>query len=173
MTNLQPTQGEQPPLECADWQIVDNRYMVFINEEYHNDGLHYYVADLVEHSIANLSGPAAHGKEKVDLDDPEQICILCSSCHDTHGCWDPCSAYRKPKAGVSEESLKELLKNANNEQAYYDNTVPDICPHAQALVTVLKRKEDLQVQNNTAELEKEYVGKWIFIFDTIPGNFKE
>jgi hypothetical protein len=150
---------------CADWQMVDNGRFIVFSETDHR----YYVADCVEHILSNIYGPYEHGREKIDLDDPEQLCISCGTCHYGEINSDACSSFRKPKPGLSKQEWKDILEKSDKEndlQIYYDNSVPHICIHGQALFTYVKRKQDLQAENNTTELDKGYTGHWHQTFVT-------
>jgi len=165
---------QQQLLKYAEWQKVDD-YVVYRatgqeEDEYEYEGT-YYIMDLQTHSIiSTLEGPHKHGREIVDPYDIEQMCISCSNCYPgvmSEG--DACLAYRKPKPGVSEQELSDMCDEATrkgsselHQKVWRENTVIELCPHAEALVTVLKRKHNIMMGGGAVEEEGgEYTCGWV------------
>jgi hypothetical protein len=185
----QQKKQQQQELEYAKWQKVDDRYVVYrvVDDDYvayqrvlDSDekyfGFDYFVADLHTHEISDMTGPNKHSKKTVDLDDEENICITCKACHGhlySYGC--ACSEYRKPKPGVSQQELDAIHKQTYHDlkidlkmiDQYHENSLPVLCPHAVALLTVLRRKRD---NPSIVEKEGEYTGQWTHTFVTNGGR---
>ena len=128
----------------------------------------FFVTGLQTHEISDMAGPNHSREEKgIDLDD-EDICITCKACHGhlySYGC--ACTTDRKPKPGVSQQELDAMEKQGQEQHGlkfldqYYENSLPVLCPHAIALLTVLRLKRD---NPSVVEKEGEYTGQWRHTF---------
>ncbi len=144
----------QQLLEYAEWQKVDDRYVVYqraLDSDEKDFSFDYFVADLQTHEISDMAGPYNHtGRERaVDLDDEENICITCKACHGrcySYGC--ACRLLRKPKTGVSQQELDAMQKREEQDpkfdlkriDQYYENSLPELCPHANSITYCLEAK---------------------------------
>ena len=168
------TNNQQQLLEYAEWQKVEDEYghSYVVYQAGPDD--YYYVVQLDEYLISTVIGPDKHDREIVDLDDPHQLCFVCHSCHwGNESTFDACSTFREIKPGVSEQ-VRHLLEYTSVDDrgedyyaSYHENTIPEVCRHARALITVLKRRRDLNNIGGEEGVAEEYdTDGWVITFAT-------
>lgn len=146
-------------LEYAQWQKVtvptgkgDKEFIVYSSGK---DNDYHHVGDMEDRRLTTVSGPHLHGAYDYDLEE-DALYFGCASCTE----WN-CSERGCYKNDVhGKPILYEPLYDESGKRVV--EPITSFCIHIQAVITFLKKKEELENQNIEFE---EYTGKWRTYFD--------